>query len=57
MHDAVIIEKTALESRVSNLTQEVVDLQIKADSADRLQVGLLFTLHLFLMFAMNYPFV
>ena len=40
MHDAVIMEKKALESRVSTLTQEVVDLQIKADSADRLQVGL-----------------
>ena len=40
MHEAVVMEKQALESRVSSLTQEVVDLQIKADHADRLQVCL-----------------
>lgn len=32
------MEKTALESRVSSLSEEVVDLQFKADSAEKLQV-------------------
>ena len=38
MYDAVVMEKTALESRVSSLTQEVTNLQIKADNAHKLQV-------------------
>ena len=39
VYDALVLEKTALESRVSSLTQEVVDLQIKADNAKKLQVN------------------
>ena len=38
VYDAVVLEKVALESRVSSLTQEVVDLQMKADRANQLQV-------------------